>query len=240
MEKLENLKVILFDLDGTLLPLDQNYFVRVYFKSLTEKLAGDGYDPKRFSEAMKVGIYKMVTNDGSDTNENIFWKSFSEAYGKDCRVDEPLFEEFYDKRFPKIQSEVGYSSRADEVVKELKSRGYRLVLATNPVFPRVATLERMRWAGISREDFEIITTYENSRYTKPNPDYYRTLAKALGVLPEECLMVGNDVSDDMPARTLGMQVFLLTDCLINKSDEDLSAYPHGDFDALINYINNIV
>ena len=236
MEKLENLKVILFDLDGTLLPLDQNYFVRVYFKSLTEKLAGDGYDPKRFSEAMKVGIYKMVTNDGSDTNENIFWKSFSEAYGKDCRVDEPLFEEFYDKRFPKIQSEVGYSSRADEVVKELKSRGYRLVLATNPVFPRVATLERMRWAGISREDFEIITTYENSRYTKPNPDYYRTLAKALGVLPEECLMVGNDTTDDGSAEKAGMKVFILTDCLLETNGVTLDSFPHGGYDELLELV----
>ncbi|MBO5206197.1 MAG: HAD family hydrolase [Clostridia bacterium] len=236
MEKLENLKVILFDLDGTLLPLDQNYFVRVYFKSLTEKLAGDGYDPKRFSEAMKVGIYKMVTNDGSDTNENIFWKSFSEAYGKDCRVDEPLFEEFYDKRFPKIQSEVGYSSRADEVVKELKSRGYRLVLATNPVFPRVATLERMRWAGISREDFEIITTYENSRYTKPNPDYYRTLAKALGVLTEECLMVGNDTTDDGSAEKAGMKVFILTDCLLETNGVTLDSFPHGGYDELLELV----
>lgn len=236
MEKLDNLKVILFDLDGTLLPLDQNYFVRVYFKSLTEKLAGDGYDPKRFSEAMKVGIYKMVTNDGSDTNENIFWKSFSEAYGKDCRVDEPLFEEFYDKRFPKIQSEVGYSSRADEVVKELKSRGYRLVLATNPVFPRVATLERMRWAGISREDFEIITTYENSRYTKPNPDYYRTLIKALGVLPEECLMVGNDTTDDGSAKKAGMKVFILTDCLLETNGVTLDSFPHGGYDELLELV----
>ena len=236
MEKLDNLKVILFDLDGTLLPLDQNYFVRVYFKSLTEKLAGDGYDPKRFSEAMKVGIYKMVTNDGSDTNENIFWKSFSAAYGKDCRVDEPLFEEFYDKRFPKIQSEVGYSSRADEVVKELKSRGYRLVLATNPVFPMVATLERMRWAGISREDFEIITTYENSRYTKPNPDYYRTLAKALGVLPEECLMVGNDTTDDGSAKKAGMKVFILTDCLLETNGVTLDSFPHGGYDELLELV----
>ncbi|MBP3583229.1 MAG: HAD family hydrolase [Clostridia bacterium] len=236
MEKFENLKVILFDLDGTLLPLDQNYFVRVYFKSLTEKLAGDGYDPKRFSEAMKVGIYKMVTNDGSDTNENIFWKSFSEAYGKDCRVDEPLFEEFYDKSFPKIQSEVGYSSRADEVVKELKSRGYRLVLATNPVFPRVATLERMRWAGISREDFEIITTYENSRYTKPNPDYYRTLAKAIGVLPEECLMVGNDTTDDGNAKKAGMKVFILTDCLLETNGVTLDSFPHGGYDELLELV----
>jgi HAD superfamily hydrolase (TIGR01549 family) len=233
MEKFENLKAILFDLDGTLLPLDQDYFVRVYFKSITAKLAGDGYDPKRFSDAMKVGIYKMSKNDGSDTNENVFWKSFSAAYGKDCKVDEPLFEEFYEKCFPTLQSEVGYSSRADEVVGELKSRGYRLVLATNPVFPRVATLERMRWAKISPEDFEIITTYEGSRYTKPNPDYYRALAEELGVLPEECLMVGNDTTDDGSAAKAGMKVFILTDCLLETNGAPVDSFPHGGYDELL-------
>lgn len=236
MEKFENVKAIFFDLDGTLLPLDQDYFVRTYFKSLAAKLAGDGYDPKRFSDAMKVGIYKMITNDGSDTNENVFWKTFSAAYGKDCRADEPLFEEFYDKYFPKIQSEVGYSSRADEVVKELKARGYRLVLATNPVFPRVATLERMRWAGISRDDFEIITTYENSRYTKPNPDYYRTLAEAIGVSPEECLMVGNDTTDDGSAKKVGMKVFILTDCLLETNGVRADNFPHGGYDELLELV----
>ncbi len=232
MKSNEKLKAILFDLDGTLLPLDQNYFVKVYFKAITTKLAGDGYDPQRFLAAMKVGIHKMVTNDGTDTNENVFWQSFSAAYGKDCRIDEPLFEEFYERDFPKLQSEVGFCSRANEVVGELKSRGYRLVLATSPVFPRVAVLERMRWAGISPEDFEIITTYENSCYTKPNPDYYTALAKELGLLPEECLMVGNDTTDDGSAARAGMKVFILTDCLLDTNGVGIDSFPHGGYDEL--------
>ena len=32
----------------------------------------------------------------------------------------------------------------------------------------------------------------------------------LNVSPEECLMVGNDVSEDMIAETIGMKVFLIT------------------------------
>ena len=49
-------------------------------------------------------------------------------------------------------------------------------------------------------------------------------------------MVGNDMSEDMIARELGMEVFLLTDCIINKKDEDISAYPHGGYPELLEYI----
>ena len=53
---------------------------------------------------------------------------------------------------------------------------------------------------------------------------------------EECLMVGNDIGEDMIAETLGMHVFLLTDCLINKKNVDITRYPHGNFSDLQNYL----
>ena len=110
-------------------------------------------------------------------------------------------------------------------------------LATNPLFPATATEQRIGWAGLSPNDFELYTTYENSNYCKPNLDYYRAVMNKLSVTPEECLMVGNDVGEDMIATDLGASVFLLTDCLINKENVDISVYPNGNFDALLNYIN---
>ena len=52
-------------------------------------------------------------------------------------------------------------------------------------------------------------------------------------------MVGNDVQEDMMARELGMSVFLLTQCLINRKNEDITQYPHGDFDCLLEYIRRL-
>ena len=69
-----------------------------------------------------------------------------------------------------------------------------------------ATYERIRWAGLTNDDFECITTYENIGYCKPKKEYYTAVANAIGVLPEECLMVGNDVDDDMPAAEFGMHL----------------------------------
>ena len=127
----------------------------------------------------------------------------------------------------------------DQVIAKLKVKGLTLALATNPIFPAIATESRMRWAGLDQNDFVLYTTYENSRFCKPNPEYYRDILNQLGAQPQECLMVGNDVTEDMVAQTLGMQVFLLTDCLINKQGKDISAYPQGSFDQLLAYIDTL-
>ena len=85
----------------------------------------------------------------------------------------------------------------------------------------------------------MITSYENSRHCKPNPDYYRDVVEALGVKAEKCVMVGNDVGEDMIAEKLGMKVFLLTDCLINKAGADITQYPHGSFPELMEFVHSL-
>ena len=46
-------------------------------------------------------------------------------------------------------------------------------------------------------------------------------------------MVGNDVTEDIAAESLGINVFLLTDNLINKENKDISQYPNCSFDKLM-------
>ena len=52
-------------------------------------------------------------------------------------------------------------------------------------------------------------------------------------------MVGNDVGEDMIAATLGMKVFLLTDCLINKAGADIHQFPNGSFPELMEFIRGL-
>lgn len=230
-----SITTVLFDLDGTLLPMDQEVFVKHYFGGLAGKLAPYGYDPQGLVAAIWKGTEAMVRNDGSRLNEKCFWETFCASYGRDATGDAYLFDEFYRDDFDKVREACGYNPLARKFVDKLKSLGYRVALATNPIFPSVATEARIRWAGFEPSDFEIFTTYENSSFCKPNPDYYREVIGRLGVSADECLMVGNDVEEDMVAEHLGMKVFLLTDCIINKNGRDISVYPHGSFDALAEY-----
>ena len=233
-----SIKAVLFDLDGTLLPMNQDAFIKKYFTEITSYLVKNcGCDPNIFAYAMKKGIDVMIGNDGTKTNESAFWQMFSQVYGEEkTKADYPYFERFYDEKFINAKTECGFSEKSKEIVDYVKSKNLKLALATNPVFPYVATHARIGWAGLKAEDFALITTYENVGYCKPNPAYYVDIAKRIGVEPTECLMVGNDTSDDLSAKKAGMDVFILTPCLINRENIDISTLPHGDFDDLLSYI----
>lgn len=227
-----SIKNILFDLDGTLLPMDQEVFVRAYTKRLAAYMAPYGYDPEGLIRGLWAGTGAMVKNDGRFTNEAVFWKVFSSFVGKEAREDEAVFERFYQTDFQNVKAACGFTPKAGETVRRLKERGFRVILATNPLFPAVATRSRIRWAGLEPEDFECCTTYETCSFCKPNPAYYREVLEKTGCKGEECVMIGNDVGEDMVAEQLGMKTFLLTDCLINQQGLPVTNWPHGDFDAL--------
>ena len=231
-----DINTILFDLDGTLLPMDQEKFVNGYFKMLAAKLAPYGYEPQQLINAILAGIEAMIKNDGSQLNEDAFWKRFVEIYGDKVLADKPVFEDFYKNEFQDARSFCGFNPKAAETVRSLKDKGYRVVLATNPLFPSIATESRIRWAGLEPSEFDLYTTYENTSYCKPNLDYYRDILKRINCRPEECIMVGNDVGEDMVVEALGMQAFLLTDCLINTQKKDITAYPHGSFEQLLSIL----
>ena len=240
LEKKMKIKAVFFDLDGTLLPMDQDVFVKGYFHGLVGLLAPKGYDARGVGGALLRGIDAMVKNDGSKTNEQVFWDSFAAVLGEGVREETELLDEFYHTDFQKLSTLCGYTEMAKALVDMLNDRGITTVLATNPLFPSIATESRMRWAGLSPSDFKIYTTYEGSRYCKPNLKYYEELVSEIGLAPEECLMVGNDVSDDMVAENLGMKVFLLTDCLINNTDRSVEEFSHGNFDDLKKYIEELI
>ena len=235
MEKMA-LRAILFDLDGTLLPMDQDTFLKAYFKGITTKMMPYGYDPNELIKAIWAGTEAMVRNDGSRQNEAAFWDCFAQKFGEQAKNDIPMFDEFYRVEFQDVQKVCGFNKEAVAALEKLKSAGFKLALATNPLFPSVARESRIKWAGIDPDVFELYTTYENSRFSKPNPAYYADIAETIGCTPEECLMVGNDVGEDMSAQEAGMDVFLLTDCLINKGEADISVYPQGSFKELLEYV----
>ena len=232
-------KVLLFDLDGTLLPMDQNVFVKECFSGYAKKMMPYGYKADDIINAVIQGVGAMAKNDGKKTNEVVYWNKFAEILGEDIRKYEYVFEDFYNNEFQKLQNVCGFEPKAKEVIELAKERGFRVALATSPVFPKIATESRLRWAGFEPSDFEIVTTYEDYSFAKPNLGYYKEVTKILGVEPEECVMVGNDVLEDMIASELGMKVFLLTDCIINKKNQDTSEFAQGSYPELIDFVKNL-
>lgn len=236
-----SIKHILFDLDGTLLPMDQDEFVKFYMPLLAKSYieAGVQVDPKEFIGAVWKGCEAMVKNDGSRTNREAFW-SYTEALMPiSPEESEKLALRFYDGDFNQAARATSPSPFSDQIVKAAKKRGLHAYLATNPVFPRCATMNRIRWAGMDAEDFELITTYEDQCYCKPNVEYFRTILDDLKLDPAECLMVGNDVEEDLVIRELGVKTYLVTDTMENKKDIPIHTEYMGSLEELLEFIRTM-
>ena len=234
-----SIKAVLFDLDGTLLPMDFDVYLKDYFVRLATKMAANGYDDKLLMKGIYAGMHAMVNNDGSCTNEQALWKEMVQVFGEKVKEDEALFDEYYRVEFQEVKNVCGFLPEAAETVRAIKDMGYRVILATNPMYPSIATESRIRWAGLEPEDFEHFTTYEDYSSCKPNTQYYVEVLEKNGLKAEECLMVGNDVEEDMIAETLGMKVFLLPADIINKYNKDISGYPQGNLADLMEYLKTL-
>ncbi len=219
---------ILFDLDGTLLPINTDEFVRHYMKALAG-FAGHLVPPKQLAEQVMASTYEMIRNtDPARTNAEVFAADFFAKVGRPEEELMPVFDRFYREQFPSLKAVCpGLPGLAREAVTAALDKGYEIVLATNPLFPRMAIEERMRWVGIDDLPWRLITTYEEMHACKPQPAYYREVAEKIGRRPEECLMVGNDVQEDGVAARLGMEVFFVTDNLINRDEKPLDPARSG-------------
>ena len=233
------IKAILFDMDGTLLPMDIDVFTRAYFVELVKRMAAHGYDKDELFNGVWQGTGAMISNDGSRTNEQVFWDVFSSVCGKRVLDDKPFFDDFYETYFDNVRESCGFDPSAAECVRAAKETGCIVILASNPIFPRTAQLKRARWAGVDPDMFDFVTSYENCSYCKPNERYYLDILREFGLAPDECLMIGNDVGEDMVVAELGMETFLVTPCMINRVGADVSEYRRGDLNDLKQYLASI-
>lgn len=232
-------KAILFDMDGTLLHMDQDKMLSFYTKQLMSALAPLGADPELMMRAFYSGVKAMIINDGSRTNAEAYWDAFGRVLGEDVAPFKQAADAFYYDGYEKVRDYVWVNQFARQAIDEAKQKGIRVVLATSPVFPRVAQVKRLGWAGFSENEFEIITDYESESFCKPNPQYFLSVCERLGVKPEECLMVGNDSSDDMRgASAAGLDCFLVTDCLI-ETDKYIWDGERGTFEELLEKIKRL-
>ena len=203
--------VVLFDLDDTLLANDMADFLPAYFE-LLGRYAEARFEPTRVIEAVRNSTLAMIANEDPQwSNRDVFWSHFEKHMGQSRALLEPFFNDFYVRQFPHLQSVTAHVPAASRVVQRFRQRGSRLVLATNPVFPRVAIEQRVHWAGLDPSVFDLVTSYENMHATKPSLHYYREILRLLKAEPEHALMVGNDWKNDIePALKLGMRTFHVT------------------------------
>lgn len=235
------LKAVFFDLDETLLPLDENKFVKVYFKLLYDKVKHLGYfEEASFFEDIMIGVKLMMKNDGSKTNEEVFWHYFIERYGTRIIKDKPLFDDFYVNEFKKLKIVCDENLLAKEIVKYVKSENLKCILSTNPIFPIAGTRTRMSFVGLNDSDFDYITAYENSSFSKPNPKYFEILLNKFNLKPNEVILFGNNVTEDYEcAKSAGINCFLVGNYIIGDLKKEINHIKMNEIIPVIKKVFNM-
>lgn len=209
-------KALLIDLDGTILQADTEEFVKQYMKSLAFYIK-DYYHPEKFIKDIWESTEEMINNlDSNYTNKDIFSKHFLEKAGVSHSEVWPLFDRFYLEHFPKLKGTVKLTSISKDIIDIAKRQGRKVVIATNPLFPKEAIVERLRWLELEESLFDLITSYEDSHFCKPHNQYYQEILEKIDTRPEEAIMIGNDMQEDMVASEIGISTYLVNDYFIDR------------------------
>jgi FMN phosphatase YigB (HAD superfamily) len=230
---------ILLDLDGTLLHFSQEAFVNAYLGKLGKLFAKLGMDAEGSVKIVWAGTKAMLQNDGGCTNAERFWAVFAEQTGLSgdkLQHIKDVCDDFYINEFDTLKALAKPDDTPKRLVYAIAAKGFTVALATNPLFPMGAVATRLGWIGLKPQDFSWVTHYENSTFCKPSPGYYREVLHNINKKPEQCLMAGNNPVEDMSAGELGIQTFLVTDCLENEANVDISAFRSGTLKQLEEYV----
>lgn len=230
---------ILFDLDGTLLPMELEGFAKAYFGALAAELAPFGIPAEALVKAIWGGTKAMMKNDGRALNADVFWQTFTALTGVDRTLVEPRCDRFYSEGFHAARIATSDNPLAAEAVRIAHEKAGKVVLATNPLFPMAGQITRMSWLGLTPDDFDLVTCYSSDRFCKPNPAYFEEVCRRIGVEPAQCLMIGNDEKEDMAAASsLGMDCYLITDCRIPCPDMPWTG-PQGSFRDMLDMLKKL-
>ena len=233
------MKSILFDLDGTLLPMDPDVFTKGYFGGISG-YAASIVSPDKFIKAILNGTNAMVANETDKYNMEVFRDVFLPELNLEySEIFLPL-EEYYRTDFKKLIKCTNPSPIAPEIVQAVLDKGYKIILATNALFPREAVEERMRWANIDKFPWAAITDYEITKGCKPNLKYYQYIVDQYDVTIEGSWMIGNDTCEDLVAKEIGFKTYLVTDTMVTDGKEFIAPDAQGSLEDCLRFVKEVL
>jgi FMN phosphatase YigB (HAD superfamily) len=213
---LDNIKAILFDLDGTLIDVDMYRFVPGYLRRLTAQMR-ELVNPAQATKSLHNAVAAMFANDDAGkTLQEVLLEVLSLELAMTPDQYTECLTKFCDSDLGELKPLVSGHASAIDLVEASLARGWEVVLATNPIFPRQVVDARAAWGGVDCSKFSYVTAYETEHFCKPNPGFFHEVMGRLNLEASDCLMVGNDPLHDLAAGQTGMQTCLLTPWSISR------------------------
>jgi FMN phosphatase YigB (HAD superfamily) len=212
-------KTVLFDLDGTLLNINMETFLPGYFKILAQRFARQ-INPEEFITHLLHCTQVMIEDkDPRRTNEEVFMQEFIPRISLPPEELQPILKDFYTNDFGSLEGYTQQEPVAQKIVELCYNKGLEMVIASNPIFPLSAMKHRLRWAGLADYPYRLITAYENMHFCKPHREYYEEILHLLNRQASECLMIGNNIREDLAAEKAGIKTYLLKNHLLDNRKE---------------------
>jgi len=232
---------LLLDLDGTLLDNNMDSFIKGYLTAFGRHVRSV-IDPDVFGGELLSGTKQMVMNRlPNRTLEETFNLSFYTAINHNKEDLRSVIDSFYCEVFPTLKDLTKAKPEAVNLVETAFERGYQVCIATNPLFPLTAILQRLEWAGLPVQDypFLLVPSYETFHFAKPNPAFYSEFLGVIGQPDGPVVMVGNDpVSDIMAARQAGLATFWVDDGVLSLPHNAESHISHESLDDFIPWLDS--
>lgn len=235
---LGDLKAVLFDLDGTLLQVDMNRFIPAYVDGLAEVCA-DLAEHRRFTDVLLQATWALLRSDqGECSNQQLFHSAIERHLAISPDLFSQRLQRYCIDHLPSLAPLITPHPLVPQILRGCFERGFKVVIATNPVFPRPLVEARLDWGGMGEFPFDLVTSYENTRFCKPNRGYFEDILQTLGLEPQHCLMVGNDTEHDLAAGAAGIATYLLDTWLIDRGGSLRPDY-RGGHEELCNLLESL-
>jgi len=198
-----NSKAVIFDMDGVLIDAKE-----WHYEALNRALGLFGYHINRYEH--------LVTFDGLPTRHKL--AMLTKDRGLPAGLHEVIngLKQKYTMEI--VHRECKPLFQHEYALSRLKSRGYKLAVASNSVRNSVEIM--MHKSGLDRF-LDAMVSNEDVRHAKPDPEIYLMAMELLGVKPEECLVVEDNENGIQSARAAGCQVMIVQDVL-DVTDERIS------------------
>ena len=226
-------KALLFDLDGTLLQVEMRTFIPAYLHELGERFT-DIVPREQFARVARHAVQLLLLRgDRRQTNRERYLAVLESRLDIRAGLFEERLNGWLEDGLENLAGHVSPIDKARPLLDHCFGLGVPVVLATNPVFPAAVIEARLAWAGLDDYPFTHVTSYENTRYCKPQKGYFLDLLEGLRVSADECLMIGNDTQHDLAAASVGVPTFLAETFMVDRLAGNYSSDYRGDLDDLL-------
>jgi FMN phosphatase YigB (HAD superfamily) len=235
---MKDLSTIIFDLDGTLLGIDDQAFEMTYFKALAHEMQ-DLFEPKALVSIIWQATKITVADISDRSNQEVFLEAMQNLCDHDPEMLWNRFMRFYEGPFDVLKEHIQPNPNMLKAVNHLYDHGYQLAIATNPLFPKLAVDKRIQWANLDSQKFQYVSSFEGNASCKPQLKFYQEVIGALNVKAEHCLMVGNDPLEDMIAKQMGMRTYLLEDYMVKRDDVEPMWDEAGSTEDFLDFVYSL-